>query len=103
MIRNHIKHNFQGKSDWYLSIKTFVMLISFSNISKDINDTIHLYVNKTTTNKTFDINSYVLDFKKKEIEIKQGNPSVGEIQTNLNNDLVQYNIECTYDPCDSKF
>ena len=32
MIRNNIKNNFQGKSEWFLSIKTFCMLNSFSNI-----------------------------------------------------------------------
>ena len=86
MIRNNIKNNFQGKSEWFLSIKTFCMLNSFSNISKNINDEIHLYVNKTTIPKTFDINSYALDFDLIILKIKEGNPSVGEIQTNLNFD-----------------
>ena len=103
MIRDKIKNNFEGKSDWYISIKTFVMLNSFSNISKDINDTINLYVNKTTTKTTFDINSYVSDFDKITITLKEGNPSVGEIQENLNKVLKQYDIECSYDAYDSRF
>jgi len=103
MIRNNIKNNFQGKSEWFLSIKTFVMLNSFSNISKNINDTIHLYVNKTTTSKPFNINSYALDFDLISIKIKEGNPNVDEIQDNLNIDLAKYDIECSYDPYDSKF
>ena len=40
-IRNPSNRNQQ--CDWYLSIKNFAMLNSFSNISRGINDTIVLF------------------------------------------------------------
>lgn len=102
-LRNNIKNNDGAKSEWFLSVKTLSMLNSFSNVSKNINDKIELYVAKDDTKPDLQIGTNDTDYDKYEYIIPEGNPNVIDISTRVSAFLKPYSLECVYDNYDSKF
>lgn len=102
-LRNNIKNNDGAKSEWYLTVKTLSMINSFSNISKNINDKVEIFVAKDETKPELKIGSNDDEYNKFEYIIPEGNPNVIDISTRLSAFLKTYGIECAYDNYDSKF
>jgi len=104
-VRDNILNNEgESKSNWYLSIKTFSMFNSFSNISKGINDKLTLYVSITPTTEELlpDLrNSFKYD--KYEIIIPAGNPNVINIQNEINKIINTHELQCSYQDYSSTF
>jgi hypothetical protein len=98
-VRNNIKNNDGADNEWFLSVKTFSMFNSFSNITTGSNDKVVLYVAKTLS--AGGLNAW--DYTKHEITIPPGNPNVINIQDFLNNELNAFELECAYQDYDSKY
>ena len=103
-VRNKIKMNDGANDNWYLSVKTFSMFNSFSNITTGINDTIVLYVEKSggASDLLSDLTN-ANEYNSIQIILEQGNPNVLDIQTKLNSILNTYDLECVYQDYNSKF
>ena len=104
-IRNPSNRNV--KCDWYLSLKNFAMINSFSNISSGINDSIVLFQERVA-DSVVDIPLTLADidsalFEAIEIVIPEGNPNVNELEDKFNELLAPYNIEATYVSYNSSF
>ena len=104
-IRNPSNRNQQ--CEWYLSIKNFAMLNSFSNISRGINSSIVLFQERVA-DSVVDIPLTLADidlalFDEIEINIPEGNPNVAELEAKFNELLAPYNIEATYVSYNSTF
>lgn len=102
-LRNNIKNNDGAKNNWYMSVKSLAMFNSFSNITKDINDKILLYVAKDDTKPELVLGVNNNDYDVFQYLIREGNPNVIDIQQDLNTFLVTYEIECVYNGYDSKY
>lgn len=102
-LRNNIKNNDGAKNEWYMSVKSLAIMNSFSNITKDINDKILLYVAKDDTKPDLVLGTNNNEYNVYEYIIKEGNPNVIDIQRDLNTFLVTYEIECIYNEYDSKY
>ena len=106
-IRNNIKNSDKANSEWFMSIKTFAMFNSFSNISTGINDKLILYVSNsevtpdllTTSDTSFIAGNYTVI----DIFLPDGNPNVIDIQNEINRNINIYGIQCEYKQYDSKF
>ena len=98
-VRNNIKNNDAADNEWFLSVKTFSMFNSFSNISTGVNDKVVLYVAKSLS--VGGLNSW--DYTKYEFTIPPGNPNVINIQDFLNTELNAFELECIYQDYDSKY
>ena len=117
----HLKvedYNPNKKYKWYMSINNFSILNSFKNISKDINDSIELYIQNTETiihiADDFDLNKYINPsdqskgkflqfFNKTTFRFKEGNPSIGDIIKLFEAHFDQYKIVISYNEYTSKF
>lgn len=102
-LRNNIKNNDGAKNEWFLSVKTLSMMNSFSNITKNINDKVEIFVAKDETKPALVIGTNDDDYDKFEYIIPEGNPNVIDISTRLSVFLKTYGIECVYNNYDSKF
>ena len=104
-IRNPL--NKKAKYDWYISIKNFAMLNSFSNVTRGINNTIILYEERVADSvlnipDTIDDIDLTL-FNEIPIYLDEGNPNVIDLQTHFNDLFQAYNIEIEYLPYSSKY
>ncbi len=99
-VRNNIKNNDGADNEWFLSVKTFSMFNSFSNITTGLNDKVVLYVAKTLS-PPGGVNAW--DYTKHEFTIPPGNPNVINIQDFLNTELNAFELECIYQDYDSKY
>lgn len=102
-VRNNIKNNDGADNEWFLSVKTFSMFNSFSNITTGLNDKIVLYVAKTLSAGGLDLSFNAADYTKYEFTIPPGNPNVINIQDFLNTELNAFELECVYQDYDSKY
>jgi len=102
-LRNNIKNNDGGKSEWFMSIKTVTMINSFSNVSTGINDEIILYVAKDKNRPVLQIGTNDNDYDKHSFILPEGNPNVIEIRRKLNVFLLTHKLECLYDSYNSTF
>ena len=102
-LRNNIKNNDGGKSEWFMTVKTLTMMNSFSNVSTDINDEIILYVEKNLNTDELEIGTNDGNYDKYIFLLPEGNPNVIDIQKKLNVFLKTYELECLYDGYDSTF
>jgi len=102
-LRNNIKNNDGGKSEWFMSIKTVTMINSFSNVSTGINDEIILYVAKDENRPVLQIGINDYDYDEHSFILPDGNPNVLEISKKLNVFLLTHKIECIYDSYNSTF
>lgn len=102
-VRNNIKNNELGNSEWYLSVKSLAMINSFSNITAGINDTIVLWVAKDDTKDDLIENGNFPDYDEKLITIPPGNPNVNTLQTEINKQISTFDLECVYVAYNSKF
>jgi len=102
-LRNNIKNNDGGKSEWFMSIKTVTMINSFSNVSTGINDEIILYVAKDKNRPVLQIGTNDNDYDKYSFILPEGNPNVIEIRRKLNVFLLTHKLECLYDSYNSTF
>ena len=102
-VRNNIKNNELGNSEWFLSVKSLAMINSFSNISTGINDTIILYIAKTDTKPDLIENNNFFDYDKIIITIPPGNPNVQILQDDINKQITSFNLQCSYVAYNSKF
>ena len=98
-VRNNIKNNDGADNEWFLSVKTFSMFNSFSNISTGVNDKVVLYVAKSLSAGS--LNSW--DYTKYEFTIPPGNPNVINLQDFLNTELNAFELECVYQDYDSTY
>ena len=83
-LRNNIKNNDGGKSEWFISVKTLTMMNSFSNVTTDINDKIILYVEKNLNSDELEIGTNDSNYNKHIFLLQEGNPNVIDIQKKLN-------------------
>ena len=83
-LRNNIKNNDGGKSEWFMSIKTVTMINSFINVSTGINDEIILYVAKDEIKPELQIGNNEWEYDKHVFILPEGNPNVFEISKKLN-------------------
>ena len=104
-VRDNILNNDRAtKSEWFISIKTFSMFNSFSNISKGINDKITLYVSiGPSTDDLLPNLSNAFKYIKYEIIIPTGNPNVINIQNEINKIINTYELQCSYQDYNSTF
>ena len=113
-IRNNIKNNDGASNEWYMSVKTFSMFNSFSNITTGLNDKVILYVGKNLNSPELTFSDLspspgvlgphkINDYDKYELTIPPGNPNVANIRDFLNTELAVYGIECIYRDYDSKY
>ena len=102
-LRNNIKNNDGGKSEWFMSIKTVTMINSFSNISSGINDEIVLYVEKNLNSDELEIGVNDDIYDRHIYLLPSGNPNVIDIQKRLNIFLKTYDLECSYEQYNSSF
>ena len=104
---NILNNNGATKSEWYISIKNFAMINSFSNVTKGINDKIILFNAKAQLSPDLkeDLSNATTDYKATEIILPEGNPNVINIRDALNAilNLTNNEILCTYNDIDSKF
>ena len=102
-MRNNIKNGDNSINEWFISIKSLALLNSFSNITKNINDTIILYVAKDNTKPELDINTNLTDYNQYTFTFPAGNPNVQDIEDKLNAFFLTHNLQCVYDSYDSKY
>ena len=105
-VRNNILNtDMATKSEWFISIKNFAIINSFSNITKNINDKIVLYVSDTATTDDLlpDLSNITGNYTKHEIIIPSGNPNVIDISDQINKTINSYNIQCLYRGYDSTY
>ena len=104
-LRNKILNTDKGKNEWYISVKTLAMFNSFSNISKEINDSIKVYVAIDDTKPVLDSTQSNLktDYIEHSFKIPEGNPNVTDIEARLNVFLKPLLIDCIYDNYDSTY
>jgi hypothetical protein len=105
-VRNNILNTDSAtKSEWFISIKNFAIINSFSNITKNINDKLILYTSfdETTDDLLPDFSNVVGKYYKQEIIIPQGNPNVIDISDQINKTINSYNLQCLYRGYDSKY
>ena len=103
---NILNNNGATKSEWYISIKNFAMINSFSNITKGINDKIILFNAKTSLSPDLKEDlSNTSDYNETEIILPEGNPNVINIRDALNSvlNLTNNEILCSYNDIDSKY
>lgn len=102
---NILNNNGATKSEWFISIKNFAIINSFSNITKNINDKIILYTSfdETTDDLLPDFSNVVGKYYKQEIIIPSGNPNVIDISDQINKTINSYNLQCLYRAYDSKY
>ena len=101
-MRSNIKND-NSVNEWFISIKSLTLLNSFSNISKNINDTIIIYVAKDNTKAELDPETNLGDYNQHTFTFPEGNPNVEDIETKLNAFLISHNLQCVYDTYDSKY
>lgn len=102
-LRNKILNHDNSKTEWYLSLKSLALFNSFSNITKDLDDKIILYVAKDDTKPLLVKGSNDGDYDKYEFILPEGNPNVDDIQKKLKAYLLPYALDCNYDYYDSTF
>ena len=110
-LRNNIKNSDNSKKDWYVSVKSLAMLNSFSNITRDINDSVIIYTLNAQSFSSF-VPQYLssivsnTDYTKNDIRLDEGNPNVTLLQQQINTKLIALglgDIKFTYSSYDSKF
>jgi len=107
-VRNNILNTDTATNNkWYISVKTFSMINSFSNITKGINDKIVLYTAKLDVSPDLqqDLSNATTDYVKTEIILPEGNPNVIDIRDTLNTALNVPNTEilCKFNNIDCKY
>ena len=102
-VRNNIKNNELGNSEWYLSVKSLAMINSFSNITTGINDTFKLWIADTDSTPDLIEKQNFSDYHEKLIKIPPGNPNVSTLQTEINKQIDSFGLECVYVAYNSKF
>ena len=107
-VRNNILNtNTATNNRWYMSIKTFSMVNSFSNITTGINDKIVLYTAKLATSPDLkkDLSNATTDYVESELILPEGNPNVIDIRDSLNTTLNVPNTEiiCKFNNIDCKY
>ena len=102
-LRNRILNSDNSKTEWYLSIKSLALFNSFSNITKNIDDKIILYVAKDDTKPLLQKGVNDADYDIIEIILPEGNPNVLDIQKKMKAFLLPYGLDCNYESYDSTF
>lgn len=102
-MRSNIKNNDNSINEWFISVKSLTLLNSFSNISKDKNDTIAIYIARTNTAQELSIINNLMDYDEYIFTFPEGNPNVIDLQNKLNAFLILYDLQCIYDEYDSKY
>ena len=102
-LRNKILNSDNSKTEWYLSLKSLALFNSFSNITKNIDDKIILYVAKDDTKPSLVKGNNDADYDFIEIILPEGNPNVLDIQKKMKAFLLPYGLDCNYESYDSTF
>ena len=106
-MRSYMRYDKSVINEWYISIKTFSILNSFSNISLGINDLIVIYTAKAGVAIANDPTSIEeIDptlFDVNEVRLTPGNPNVFQLAVEFNKHLQSHGITAEYNKYNSTY